>query len=387
MPSAVLRDHRLKPLVIESLRKEDWVPPRNTIRREMKQLGLRGNASDDVKWLRGGHAVSADMAAYLTNWVQEHPLAAPSHLAALVEDKTEEEAIRELFEIVEPIAYRDVDEVADPTGPGLVRFGAWALDVFRDLIEPRSLWDSPAVYFDPETGPEDYARHVYTESGYAQSGGQRVRAPLSTAQAMERGMKFLDDEPAFHHKLGRMALDLNPNCLRYAVNTNGQRVGMSLVLPITEAAWKATHRGERSFYDGHRPEELRKHSNILLIPTLAEVYDEPIAPTVVNTTMKRHVLMHSLFVQVALLLDTTKIESIRVISYEIIDSNKSRLSRAGFEVIGEDKSQMGPPINIVAFDSGGPRQRLEDDAKSILSSSAWRLRARLEGINPRAWGL
>lgn len=369
------RNYRLRSEMLQLLKEEDWLPDRGTMRDWMTKKNLRGTAGVEFSRLRRGDPITEGMAHCVTYFMRDGRYgnaAVREHVA----NKPFKESLGSLFEYVgEPWEYELPATSNDPTGGGLYYFSGWLMDAIRELLSGAVVVDSDKVFYDPETGPDDYARHIYTEIGYSETSDLNLK--LRPEEAYEHGNTFMDNDVALNRELAMLGMRTNKHCLRYAVNRSDERVGTSLVLPLTEDAWRATLDEEINPYNGYRHCHVQETSNKLFLASLAEVYDQAPKRSKQATALRRHVMIHALLTQIALLLDGSKREKLCLIAIEIIKSNANRLKNVVFEHVWRDPGNEAPrPMNVVAFNTDD-EDEVEGLAKQTMSAMVWRLHDRL----------
>lgn len=350
MPAPLIRQYRLTEQAYEASDFGKELPNNKQLWKYLKKKNIRGRSEDEIASFRRRGPVTEEFG----RGVASYALAVgtwpdmPENLNSMLQGLDKHQAFLILFEKLPdseiPKAYEAPTDTNDVSVKGFRKFALIIGQALHDFTLPRkNKRESPLVYLDADSGFDDYARHINTETGYSQSlKGQH----LTPSQAYIAGVDFLRVDADFHHRHADRLTNLNRDCIRYALDKDGHRVAITAAHAISNDGFKATLRGERRL--GRYPSnELLSCGNNLVIVSAAETHD---SETSLGTSWKRTIMMSSLMFQLALLIDPTDRQPLRFITFEIIKSNTTRSQAMGFEHVHTFKEEGKPDEKVVVCD-------------------------------------
>lgn len=339
MGSPTYRAYRLKPNYAPRNARPEWLIGR-------KQMSGVGNA--ELSRLRAGKAVSLEVAEaavlFAKATAKTAPETLPPDLLKSLSDATVEQGVEAMFEHA-PIAAQPVREANDPIGGNFYRFTGWLLESIGGDATRRVLQEPTLPQGDPEAAAEDYLKRLYTDVG-AQVAAEGDGEPMTAAEAELRGRGYLADDPEVHRRGVRKALATNPDCLRYATDDEGRRVGLSLVVPLPEATWGAVASGKITGYEELLESPFEHQSNVLFIAGFFEAYDGEVA----RVKQRRWLLAMSHLSQLARLRNPAGLGPMRIVTHAVVDANRKRLANAMFDQIADLTREGGPKITLHTYD-------------------------------------
>ncbi|MEP0345353.1 hypothetical protein, partial [Rhodopirellula bahusiensis] len=271
----------------------------------------------------------------------------------------ESESFQKMFEEVSEAArFVKNDVQSDPlfadakydVGP-LVTASSYILDSLAKLF----YYDhSGASFFDMDSGPEAYARHIYEYIGFAD--GSKTEE-LTADEAFMKGVAFMFGTEGEEQSTGpwdggwrreiheaRRLISKNPNFLRWSLDAKGNRLGATCAHPISERAFLRATQGS---WDDHRvpDEDISPRGNIIFLHS----YFERITPGLraAKAFWQRKTIYASFLHQLALLINPDKREMIRAVAISFRPEDTARMEKMGFVVTGHFSEPSGQENGIL----------------------------------------
>jgi hypothetical protein len=292
-----------------------------------------------------------------------------------IEDNEIESAFQWMFTKVEhdriPFRYYPPTEKNDPVFGGVGEFAKAALQGLAMFLTMQPKAMDARVYLDNEAGIEEYLRMIYTDHGMSQS---NKKSKLSIYEAEQLGRTYVGDQQQWLPEFTSSLIEKNPNFVRFALDSNGQKIGATCVFPISAEAYQETVCGKRRMED-YKSEEIPTIGNHLVLFTYCENQS---AGTPDFLFSRRRKLLGSFLSHIALLLNPEEGRDIRAITYKIQASNSSRIEKYQFHDVAHFKSDTQPDYTVVAFDQSNESSLLNQMAMKSMISHLWLLRESLD---------
>lgn len=231
-------------------------------------------------------------------------------------------------------------------------------------------WQSDAAYFDSDSGGYDYQKMVWTETGYSEYGHKNH---LSPPEACALGRDFSNDSGDFAINLFSRLTKVNRDCFRYALDTDGQRMGMTGAVAISDDAWQSTLNGKHGFVE-YNQDEIMPCSNNIVVFTKAEHHG--VRMQAMSKLDKMRLLFAAMFIQMALLLDPSNKRHIRCVTYKVIKSNSAKTPGGLFRPVAQLPGPPGPTFEVVCCD---PHEKSGNRFLSRgISDALWSIRGAID---------
>lgn len=379
MRKPVIRTFRLTESAHDAFREQDMFPKRSVLHAHLVGRKVPGRSYREISRFLDRRAITRSFAEAFVAFLHQVPERIPPVLRS---GGASLPTFDDLFEEIEACLvegyYVQPDKTNDPSMLGIGAIsGAVAHTVFK-IGSRDPAFDSHLAYLDGETGLLDYERIVFTDRGF--SGLQRGEQ-ISVQQAYERGKAEFppDANGALTAYVARL-INVNPDFVRYALTTDGERIGVSCAYAITDEAYADTLAGKHDLYS-YQDEDIVPLSNNVVLLTLAETHD---VASMRNGLWRRKSLIGSLLYQIASIIDLDNRRPVRTISYEITTANTKRLRKMGYRHVATISRPPAPNYNVVAYNPLEQSFSMKFVAM-ILDDFVWRVRASIEEVD--SWGV
>ncbi|MBL8891571.1 MAG: hypothetical protein JNL67_16445 [Planctomycetaceae bacterium] len=184
--------------------------------------------------------------------------------------------------------------------------------------------------YDVRNDPETYKRFTQFSAGLDETLPNRTPGSIAGVVEMGREVHFGRHVDKYVEFL-RMACNINPGFARFAMLSENEVAGITIVFCITDEAFLASVRGEHTDLS-YREEDIVPSSNNLVLFSYAEA---PVAMESAKEIKKRRAALQAgLMYHIASLLSLPFGRTyIRAISHDVLASNAKRLRRVGFRPI------------------------------------------------------
>ena len=181
----------------------------------------------------------------------------------------------------------------------------------------------------------------------------RPKEPLLDEEAVEIARQYLREPEELLSNFYAKIITINPDFVRYAYTEEGQRLGLTAALAISDDAYEATIRGGRGPFDFTMNDIVPRSNNIVMLSYAETPNDNMKFMSLLNRRIR---LQAKMMQQVALLLDPPMTRPIRLLSFDIIPANSKRLKMTGFCPATDKYGQeitvdyFNGPVRVLDFD-------------------------------------
>jgi hypothetical protein len=368
-----MQEFRLTLPAYNAFESQGLFPKRSKLRNFLSEKEVQGRGNDEIARFFARKSVGEPFALGFIDFLKANPNYIPQ---GLLDGDVESLSVKSIFEESAPyersLRYVQPGIGTDPS------FAKEAKRVWSELASaalsiifgPDELRDPEKAFLDATTGFQAFERMTYIDHGFASSKkGER----LSLDEAYTRSRTFLNEPEGHLASYVEGLFSINPNFIRYAVSSENDKVGISVIFPITDEAYELSVAGERPMYSYEDHEIVRRGNNLVLF-ALTENHEYEGRLSFLNC--RRH-LMSSMFEHIAMLLDSDKPRTVRCISYEIHSANTRRLKNVGFLPCGKANGPGGFEHQVVYFDPN-KNEGYTRKGMTLLSDFVWLVRKRLD---------